>query len=115
LVFRLRIEEDSYLFTGDIEFERELELIQNYDVKADYIKSPHHGSDTSSSLAFLQAVDPKEAYVTSFYKNTHGHPSSSVMNLYQDMHMTIYRIDLDGTIQIRYIFHQKQKITHPPQ
>lgn len=55
--------EKSVLFTGDAEVEAEEEVLFD-DIKADVLKVGHHGSTTSSSLAFLQAVSPKYAVIS---------------------------------------------------
>ncbi len=104
VVFKLYYNNESYLFTGDIEQEREQELYMNYNISADYLKSPHHGSDTSSSIKFIEAVSPKETYITAYYKNKHNHPNDTIVNLYNQKEMKTYRCDLDGTFSIKYIF-----------
>lgn len=114
VVFKLYIEDDTYLFTGDIEKEREKELLENFRIHSSNLKAGHHGSITSSSAEFIDTVDPNEVFITSFHKNTHNHPSVEVINRYKDRNITISRIDLDGTIIISYLFGVKDKKTTPP-
>ncbi|MCK5761274.1 MAG: ComEC/Rec2 family competence protein, partial [Candidatus Izimaplasma sp.] len=52
IILSLLISEKHYLFTGDIELSRETAFVKNYDIDVDYLKVPHHGSITSSSIAF---------------------------------------------------------------
>ena len=53
----------SFLFMGDAEKETEVKL-QDEDVQADVLKVGHHGSDTSSTTAFLEKVSPKYAIIS---------------------------------------------------
>ncbi len=113
LVTKFYINNDTYLFTGDIETDREQSML-NLNLTADYLKAGHHGSITSSTDSFIDMVKPKEVIITSYYKNTHDHPSDTVINRYQDRDIKIHRIDHDGTIIIRYTLFFKSQKTHPP-
>lgn len=70
----------SMLLTGDITAvtERRL-LVSGQDLRATVLKVPHHGSDTSSTRAFLEAVDPEIAIVQVGADNSFGHPTDDVM------------------------------------
>ncbi|MDZ4121178.1 MAG: DNA internalization-related competence protein ComEC/Rec2, partial [Candidatus Cloacimonadaceae bacterium] len=76
LVFRMDYGHTSYLFTGDIEADAEQYILSRYagELKADYLKVPHHGSKTSSTPAFIRTVLPREAWITSSARNKHGFP-----------------------------------------
>lgn len=75
----------SALLTGDIEARQEHAMLQaQVDVSAHLLLVPHHGSKTSSSVAFLQAVQPTVAVVQSGYRNRFGHPAQPVMQRYQE-------------------------------
>ena len=50
---------------------------------------PHHGSKTSSSAAFLDAVQPSEAWVQAGYRNRYGHPADTVMQRYQERRIVV--------------------------
>jgi len=65
-----------YLFTGDIEAPAEAYLCRHYpqELKAEYLKVPHHGSRGSSSKDFLDAVDPRVAWICCSKNNVHGFP-----------------------------------------
>jgi competence protein ComEC len=63
IVLKMTYKANSFLFTGDIHRDREMELISEYGEKlrADFMDAPHHGFSTSSSPGFLKAVSPKVA------------------------------------------------------
>jgi len=54
-------------------------------LKATWLLVPHHGSATSSTLEFLQAVQPDIALVQAGYRNRYGHPRADVMARYDDI------------------------------
>jgi len=88
----LRIESDngSVLLTGDIENEAEQQLItqaldQGQSLSADVLVVPHHGSQTSSSQRFIEAVDPKLALYPVGYRNRYRLPSQKVLQRYASM------------------------------
>ena len=80
VVTMLRYGDFSMLLTGDITAitERRL-LVSGHDLRATVLKIPHHGSDTSSTHAFLEAVDPEVAIVQVGADNSFGHPTEDVM------------------------------------
>ena len=72
------------LLVGDIEQAQERELLaRNALGPVSYLLVPHHGSKTSSSAAFLDALTPQVAVVQSGYRNRFGHPASDVVARYQ--------------------------------
>lgn len=72
------------LLVGDIERAQESALLQRgEDVAADVLLVPHHGSKTSSSEAFLDAVRPRTALVQAGYRNRFGHPAPEVAARYR--------------------------------
>lgn len=90
----------SFLFTGDSEELSEKEvLMQGYDLKSDVLKVGHHGSSSSTSKRFLDAVDPYIAVISVGKDNSYGHPSQEVLSRLKDL--TIYQTDLDGNILIK--------------
>jgi len=71
------------LLTGDIEAAQERQLLDNgVLLQADVLVVPHHGSKTSSSAAFLDAITPRVALVQSGYRNRFGHPADVPMARY---------------------------------
>jgi competence protein ComEC len=99
IVARLIHEKNSFLFTGDIEEETELELVgKNIDLGANVLKVAHHGSDTSSLDKFLKAVSPKIAIILVGEDNNFDFPSRRVLRRLEENNIKILRTDIDGTI-----------------
>ena len=74
------------LLVGDIEAPQEKELLQRQAaLRATWLLVPHHGSATSSTAEFLQAVHPDIALVQAGYRNRYGHPRADVMARYDDI------------------------------
>jgi competence protein ComEC len=82
-VLRIHTPEGSALLTGDIESRQEQALVGAGLSPVDVLLVPHHGSKTSSSLPFLQALAPKMALVQAGYRNRFGHPAPEVVGRYQ--------------------------------
>lgn len=78
----------TVLLTGDIEATAEAWLLKTYpqQLSADILVAPHHGSKSSSTWAFLQAVQPKWALIPSGYRNSFGHPHPDVLRRYAQLH-----------------------------
>ena len=72
------------ILAGDIELPQEQRLVGDPRLKADFLLMPHHGSKTSSSAAFLDAVMPGIALSQAGYRNRFGHPVESVLQRYRD-------------------------------
>ena len=75
----------SALLTGDIEREQEALLVAGHGeaLRSDMLLAPHHGSRTSSSSAFLDAVRPSVAVFQAGYRNRFGHPAADVLERYR--------------------------------
>lgn len=83
LVIQLIYNQMRILYTGDIEWDAEKELIASSQfLQSQILKVPHHGSNTSSSGAFIQAVSPIWA-VFSAEKLIYGHPTTETLARYQ--------------------------------
>ncbi len=81
VVTRLTYGDVSVLLPGDISRISEYTLLQTgLDLRSTVLQVPHHGSDTSSTEAFLQSVDPAFAIVQVGNRNPFGHPSQEVMS-----------------------------------
>jgi competence protein ComEC len=88
----------SALLTGDIEHETEIELEQTQadKLRADILVVPHHGSRSSSSEAFIQAVSPTIASVSVGYRNAYDFPAKEVIDRYRQFGSQIVRTDHSG-------------------
>ena len=102
VVIRADYGETSVLFTGDAETHSEEEMLERYRFKGlldcDILKAGHHGSDTSSSQAFLDAVTPVYAVISVGEGNTYGHPIQAILARYEAMKAEILRTDKEGDI-----------------
>ena len=97
----LRVEDAwgrSVLLTGDIEAPQEAALLRRdrAALASSLLLVPHHGSRTSSSQAFLEAVQPRTAMVQAGYRSRFGHPAPDVMARYEALGIEIRRSDRCG-------------------
>ncbi len=100
LVLHLQLGRVSFLLPGDIEEPVERSLASNrVPLAATVFKSPHHGSKTSSSEAFLEAVNPQMVVISVGADNRLGHPSPEVLERYTERGITVLRTDEQGTIE----------------
>ncbi|MBE6760675.1 MAG: MBL fold metallo-hydrolase [Ruminococcaceae bacterium] len=91
----------SFLLTGDAETVSEGEMLNaGFNLDSDVLKVGHHGSDSSSSLEFLNAVTPKYAVISCGEGNDYGHPHSETLERLENLEgiETVFRTDLDNTI-----------------
>ena len=101
VVLMLSFKDADFLFTGDAEKDIENEILKSgYNIDAEVIKVPHHGSDTSSSKKYLSAVTPYYAVISCGKDNSYGHPHAEVLERYNAVSATVYRTDLQGTVII---------------
>lgn len=99
LISKFEFGEKSFLFTGDAEKAAELSLISaKVNLRADVLKVAHHGSDTSSCKQFLSKVKPAYAIIEVGAYNSHGLPTTEVINRLVDIGAEIHRTDLCGDI-----------------
>jgi competence protein ComEC len=84
-VLRIGNGQRTALLVGDIEAAQEARLVASGDsLRADVLLMPHHGSKTSSTPAFLDAVLPTVALVQAGYRNRFGHPAPPVLDRYRE-------------------------------
>ncbi len=83
-VLRIRAQAHTVLLTADIEAMQEQALVQRMgdELKADVLLVPHHGSKTSSTEGFIDAVQPRWALLQHGYRNRYGHPAPVVVQRY---------------------------------
>ena len=98
IVFRLTYGDFSMLFCGDIEEKAERRLLQSgADLTADVLKVAHHGSTTSTSAEFLEAVCPQYA-VISAGDDRNDLPRNAVLKRLADRNTAVFRTDRDGSV-----------------
>jgi competence protein ComEC len=101
VVARLDYGRVRVLFTGDAEGPTERWLIDaGADLRATVLKVAHHGSRTSSTAAFVDAVRPEVAVISVGGHNGFGHPAAETIDRLERAGARIYRTDLDGSITI---------------
>ena len=101
-VYRVRCGDVTFLITGDLVKEIEAEILrEGVDVSATVLKVGHHGSATSSSEEFLQAVNPKCSVICVGYGNNFGHPRAEVLQRLENLPTKIFRTDRDGLIKFK--------------
>ncbi len=87
----------KFLFTGDLESDLEIEYIDKFPT-SHVLKVGHHGSRTSTSLEFVNKVNPKYAIISCEKNNRYGHPHSQVLDILNKKNINILRTDVLGTI-----------------
>ncbi|WP_018413439.1 ComEC/Rec2 family competence protein [Methyloversatilis thermotolerans] len=102
-VLRVDSAHGSVLITGDLLAQGETSLVDaGAALASDVLVSPHHGSRTSSSPAFVSAVAAREVVHTAGYRNRFGHPHPAVVARYAGAGALQRRSDRDGAV--RYLF-----------
>lgn len=99
IVIKVTFGKNRFLFTGDAQASNEKDMMEKgYDLSSDVLKVGHHGSHTSTSDAFLNAVNPKYAVISCGKGNDYGHPHKSTMKKLEAKSIPVYRTDECGTI-----------------
>lgn len=96
-ILKVTLGESDIIMTGDAETGVEEALI-GQDLDAEILKVGHHGSDTSSSDEFLDAVNPDYALISAKLGNKYNHPIKSVMEKLEKREIEVYRTDENGTV-----------------
>ncbi|MEG2353154.1 MAG: ComEC/Rec2 family competence protein [Clostridium sp.] len=100
-VVKLNFKNTSFLFTGDAEELSENEILNtDYNICSQVLKVGHHGSNSSTSLEFLQGVNPAMAIISCGVGNSYGHPTEEILNRLKDLKIKTLRTDKEGTIII---------------
>jgi len=102
-VLRVTAAGNSVLLPGDIEREAESALVRRYgqELKAEVLVAPHHGSKTSSSPAFLDAVRPQAVLFPVGYRNRYGFPHESVVTRFRRAGVRLWGTARDGAISVK--------------
>jgi competence protein ComEC len=101
LVLRLTYGDRSFLLTGDVEQLAETQLLSSGSVApADVVKVPHHGSRTSSTPPFVDAVHARYAVVSAPKRSPFGHPHAEIVHRWQNARAETVMTGRCGTITI---------------
>ena len=107
IVFKFLWKNISILFTGDIEEKAENKILSLYaddleELKSTMLKVAHHGSKTSTTKSFLEAVRPQIALIGVGENNNFGHPNSGVIERLESIGCEIFRTDECGEISFKF-------------
>lgn len=98
-VIQVSYGKQSFLLTGDLEGQGEEKILGNgKEMKSTVLKIGHHGSKTSSTMGFLQAVAPEYAVISVGKNNRFGHPHATTIQRLVAQKSKIYRTDEQGAI-----------------
>lgn len=101
IVIKLTYNNSSFLFAGDAQSAEEGKIISSgASLDSDVLKVGHHGSDSSSSIKFLNSVSPAIAVISCGKGNSYGHPHDIILKNLAAIGATIYRTDLTGNIVV---------------
>jgi beta-lactamase superfamily II metal-dependent hydrolase len=99
IVCKLKYGNNSFLFEGDAEDVSENEILaKQLDIQADVLKVGHHGSNSSTTQAYLDKVNPKYAIIEVGKGNDYGHPTEATIQKLNAKGIKTFRTDLNGTI-----------------
>ena len=100
IVLKVTYGEVSYLLMGDADIRIEKEILEQSNVKSTVLKAGHHGSDTSSSEDFIQAVKPEVTILSYGKDNSYGHPDAEVKSRLERISSQIYGTAVVGNIVV---------------
>jgi competence protein ComEC len=101
IVAKLQYGKTSILLTGDATAKTEKIILDDFTQKSlasTVLKVGHHGSRTSSSIPFVQAVSPTYAFISDGKDNKYGHPHQETLDTLTSVGAKIFRTDLFGTV-----------------
>ena len=100
IVLKFTHGETSFMMSGDAEDDQEAYLVDNYGsaLEATVLKAGHHGSSSSSSPAFLDAVSPQVVVISSAYDSRYGHPTPEVLDRLADRSIPTYWTGTHGHV-----------------
>ena len=101
VVLELRYGEVSIILPGDIGREAESLITPALDTRhITVVKAPHHGSATSSTETFVDALHPAAVVFSAGRSNRFGHPAPAVLARYRARHALVFRTDEDGAVML---------------
>jgi competence protein ComEC len=100
IVFLGEVAGHRFLLTGDIEEEIDPTLLARGLPEVEVLKVAHHGSRTSSTAPFLDALQPRIAIISSGRGNPYGHPAPATVERIEAGGTRLLRTDTDGTVEV---------------
>ena len=101
LVLRFIHGQNFFLLPGDISINSERKILESFsDIKSQVLKSPHHGSRSSSSEDFLARIAPRIVVISIGEGNSYGVPNQEVLERYDQIGAKIFRTDIHGAVEI---------------
>lgn len=102
-VLMVRSRHGNILLPADIEARAEKKLVQTWGerLRADVLIAPHHGSKTSSTPAFIEAVSPRHVLFPVGYRNRYRHPHPDVVRRYAERNVFLHDSAVSGALGIR--------------
>jgi len=104
IVMKLDYLDKSFIFTGDIEQEAEMDILTEYEpqfLRSHLLKIAHHGSSSSSSEEFLNVVRPHIGLISTGLNNSYNHPHKETLKSLKEKGVHMYRTDSQGTVVIK--------------
>lgn len=99
IVLKVTFGEMDIIMTGDAEKDVEEEILASGEnLDAEILKVGHHGSDTSNTKEWLDAITPQYALISTKVGNKYNHPIKSVMELLEERKIEVYRTDENGSV-----------------
>lgn len=115
-VIKISDGEHSVLLAGDIEYSVERLLVHLHrqnriDLQSDFLVVPHHGSKTSSTASFIQAVSPQFAFVSAGFRNRWRMPANEVLARYYRAGIKVLNTAEAGQIRVIFSEHQQPEVS----
>ncbi len=100
IIMRVEVDGSSVMYTGDAEHRTEKDVLEEYgySLRSDILKVGHHGSSTSTSEEFFEAVSPSYGVISCGADNSYGHPHREIKSFFEDRAFEYYRTDLAGDV-----------------
>ena len=101
IVLKVSFGQMDMIMTGDAETQIEEKILESgVDIDAEILKAGHHGSDTSNSEEFLDAISPDYVLISAGLGNKHEHPIKEVMERFEERNIEVYRTDESGSVVV---------------
>ena len=101
IVLKVSFGQMDMIMTGDAETEIEEKILESgANIDAEILKAGHHGSDTSNSEKFVDAISPDYVLISAGLGNKYKHPIKEIMERFEERNIEVYRTDESGSIVI---------------